>query len=58
MKLKFDPNPSNRYPHGYWYASTDDAEYGEVGVTPIDAMSALVIAMELAVADDRQATNG
>ena len=46
MKLQFDPNPSRRYPHGYWYALTDDGSHDADGVDPLAAVSALVMQME------------
>ncbi len=44
FKLEFDPHPTDRYPHGYWYASVAlgfDAD----GATPEAAMAKLIIVM-------------
>jgi hypothetical protein len=46
MKLSFDPNPSDQYPHGYWYACTDNGDHDAVGVTPLNAVTALVEELE------------
>lgn len=46
MRLTFDPSPSSRYPHGYWYAATDDGGCDAVGATPLDAVAALVVQLE------------
>lgn len=51
MKLMFDPKPSGGYPHGYWYAVTDDGGYDADGATPLDAVSALAMQLEEKVGD-------
>lgn len=49
MRLLYDPNPSRRYPNGYWYARTDDGDYDADGDTPLNAVTALCIVLEKAV---------
>jgi len=47
MKLSFHPERSNdRYPAGYWYASTDNGDHDADGTTPLDAVSALASTLE------------
>lgn len=41
-----DASIHERYPHGYWYASTDDGDFDADGPDPLSAVSALVLAME------------
>jgi hypothetical protein len=46
MRLGFDPDGSPAYPHGYWFAVTDDGGYDADGATPVDALAALVKVLE------------
>lgn len=38
-----------KYPHGYWYATTDDDGYDADGATPLEAVSNLAEVLEEAV---------
>lgn len=40
--LQFDPNPSPKYPHGYW-AAYSNLGYDSVGSTPEAALANLII---------------
>jgi hypothetical protein len=44
FKLEFDPNPTEKYPHGYWNAYTTLGFEGD-GPTPDIAMANLIIAL-------------
>jgi hypothetical protein len=46
MKLAFDPDPSDKYPHGYWYAYTDHGEHDADGPDPLTAVTSLAIGLE------------
>lgn len=46
MRLAFDPNPSTKYPQGYWYAATADGNNDADGATPLNAVCALVAEIE------------
>ena len=51
MKLTYhEDDPSifvrERYPHGYWFAMTDDERYDADGPDPLTAVTRLVLAME------------
>lgn len=51
--LTFDPNPSPKYPHGYWYAQSALGDYDADGVTPVDALAALVMELDRARLESR-----
>ena len=46
-------DPSTGYPHGYWYASTEDGNFDADGATPLDAAAALVDVLENALTEAR-----
>jgi hypothetical protein len=48
--LEFDPNPSDKYVAGYWYAYAEPGYDGD-GLTPEAAMAALIIEMAKALMD-------
>ena len=47
--MKYDLNPSNVYPHGYWYVVTTDGGYDADGLTPLEALAKLVEALHEAL---------
>lgn len=40
-----------RYPHGYWYAQTDDGGYDAVGPDPLTAVANLASVLEKEIAE-------
>jgi hypothetical protein len=54
VKLSYDPEPSDRYPHGYWYAATDDGGYDADGDSPSSVMAALTGVLEQALAEAKE----
>lgn len=55
FKLQYDPNPSGRFrdiSQGYWVAYAEPGYDGD-GLTPLDAMANLVIAMSKALVEER-----
>lgn len=54
MRLMFDPKPGPQWPHGYWYAITDDSGYDAVGATPLDAAVSLVEELETALNETKE----
>lgn len=40
--LRFDGEESNKYPHGYWYACTNDDNWDADGDSPLNALANLV----------------
>ena len=48
FSLQFDPEPSGRYPFGYWICSAKP-DYNGCGATPVEAMVECIIAMSKAL---------
>jgi hypothetical protein len=44
--LTFDPNPSTKYPHGYWYAHSEITDVDGDGPDPLSAVSAMTVEIE------------
>lgn len=53
FELRFDGNESRSYPHGYWYARTNDGNWDAVGSTPLNAISNLVAVLHKQIMEMR-----
>lgn len=49
MNLSYDPKPSPKYPHGYWYAVTDSGSHDADGPDALSVVAALCEELERAV---------
>lgn len=55
--LSFDPRPSSKYPHGYWYACSSNDDYDADGSTPINALAGLITELDVALQAYKEASN-
>jgi hypothetical protein len=46
VKLDYDPRPSDKYPHGYWYVYSEKFDIDTDGADLVQALVALVLAIE------------
>lgn len=47
MRLSFQVKKTDQYPHGYWFAETDDGAYDADGENPLEAVTKLALTLEL-----------
>jgi hypothetical protein len=54
FELRFDGGYSHNYPHGYWYAATNDGSWDADGATPLDALANLVTLLHKGLLDHEE----